>query len=228
MNRFVHARILRALFVCFQNAGRSQCGCDVMELPRETTLIKVRLHWGIFLPVIFAALAMVLYVLVQIVLVRHLVNIFGQLLGPINRSPEFQQVEFLWLIPLILGLVVVVAPLLMTWLSYKRSEISLTNWRLLFRTGFLWRRSGECPLENVESIYITESLLGRLCGYGTVTFTTVGGAGFPLSYIGSPQQFHSILQEAVLNAKNSFRGLTKPTTTSPPRQDDDSHYMPKG
>jgi bifunctional non-homologous end joining protein LigD len=46
-------------------------------------------------------------------------------------------------------------------------------------------------------------LVGRLCGFGTVTVTTVGGTRFPLSFIGSPQGFHSTLQKAVLNAKNS-------------------------
>ena len=107
-----------------------------MESPQETTLIKVRLHWGMFLPVIFAAFAMVLYVVAQMLIVRYLFNIFGQHVEPINRGPELQQVGLIWLFPLIISLAVVIAPLLITWLSYARSEISLTNRRLIFRTGF--------------------------------------------------------------------------------------------
>jgi hypothetical protein len=103
----------------------------------------------------------------------------------------------------------------------------LTDRRLVFRTGFLSRRSGELPLENIESIYISEPFLGRLCGYGTVTVTTVGGAHFRLWFIGSPQSFHARLQKAVLDAKNCSRGRPKPPDGRPPPPDDDSRYRPK-
>jgi uncharacterized membrane protein YdbT with pleckstrin-like domain len=198
------------------------------ELPQEKTLTRVRLHWGIFLPAICVALATSLYVGVQTLIVRQFIGMFRQLLGPIDQNPAFGQMEFMWSIPAILGVAVVVGLLVITWLSYTKSEISLTDRRMAFRTGFLWRHSGECPLENVESIYLTESLAGRLCGYGTVTFTTLGGSSFPLAYIGAPQQFHSILQAAVLKAKNTVRGLTKPAPGTPPQHEGDSRYMPKG
>jgi uncharacterized membrane protein YdbT with pleckstrin-like domain len=44
------------------------------------------------------------------------------------------------------------------------SEITLTNKRLIYRTGFLARAAGELPLENVDAIFIFEPLLGRLLG----------------------------------------------------------------
>jgi uncharacterized membrane protein YdbT with pleckstrin-like domain len=120
----------------------------------------------------------------------------------------------------------VVGIFLATWIAYTKSELVLTDRRLLFRTGFLSNRSGDVPLENVESIYLSEPFLGRLVGYGTVAVTTIGGATFLLAFIGEPQQFHSKLQEWVAKAKSSSRQTSKPSGDPPP--DSYSRYRPKG
>ncbi|HZM02008.1 MAG TPA: PH domain-containing protein [Candidatus Saccharimonadales bacterium] len=114
-----------------------------------------------------------------------------------------------------------------TWFTYLKSEVTLTDRRLVFRTGFLSRRSGELPLENVESIYISEPLLGRLCGYGSVLVTTIGGATHRLAFIASPKSFYSTLQSVVLNAKNSASDTSRPPRAPSPAQKDDSRFMPK-
>jgi hypothetical protein len=155
-------------------------------------------------------------------------NPLGRLTGQFNQPSAIPGLNVIWLLPIVLGCMVVAALLLVTWFAYLKSEVTLTDRRLMFRTGFLSRRSGELPLENVESIYIAESLLGRVCGYGTVTVTTVGGAGFPLAFIGSPQIFHSVLQKAVLDAKNCTRRFPKPPESGSPPQDDDWRYKPRG
>jgi len=80
--------------------------------------------------------------------------------------------------------------------------------------------TGELPLENVEAIYLSEPLFGRLLGYGTVLVTSLGG-----HYIASPQAFHAMLQKAVGGAKSSAKRISKAPTPPP---DDDSRYMPKG
>jgi len=198
----------------------------MMELQQETTLAKVRLHWGVFIPVLLFAFCPVLACLPFIFLVHGLVNVLGQTGMRLNQSPGMPSLNLIWLLPVVPYLVFVLGLLLATWFSYAKSEVTLTNRRLVFRTGFLSRRSGELPLENVESIYISEPLLGRMCGYGTVMVTTVGGASFPLWFIGSPQIFHSRLQKAVWDAKNSTRSIAKAPASSPP-QDDDSRYKPK-
>jgi len=170
-----------------------------MEL-QETTLAKVRLHWGIFIPVLLFALFPVLVSL-------PLIFLFHGLFGALSRMgmPANPSINLIWLSALVPYLVMVLALVLATWFSYLKSEVTLTNRRLVFRTGFLSRRSGELPLENVESIYISEPLLGRMCGYGSVTVTTVGGGAFPLWFIGCPQSFHSTLQKAVLEAKKRYQ-----------------------
>ncbi|MEI6193206.1 MAG: PH domain-containing protein, partial [Verrucomicrobiota bacterium] len=137
-----------------------------------------------------------------------------------------------------------------TLLDYLKSEVLLTNQRLFFRTGFIRRVSGELPLENIETIFLVEPILGRIFGFGTISLTSVGGARFSLRYMSAPQTFHASLQQAVAYAKTlSFR--TKPpaqvapspsstrTAGSTPKEvvkqhappaaspDDHSRFMPK-
>ena len=194
-----------------------------MELQQETTLAKVRLHWGSsFLCCSLHSCRF--WRSVPLIFVFHgLFAALGRMGMPANPS-----LNLVWLSALVPYFVVVLGLLLGTWFSYSKSEVTLTNRRLVFRTGFLSRRCGELPLENVESIYISEPLLGRMCGYGSVTVTTVGGAAFPLWFIGSPQIFHSTLQKAVLDAKNAIRSRPKPPESGSPPQDDDRRYRPKG
>ncbi len=199
----------------------------MMERQEETTLARVRLHWAIFVPLALIALLPILASLPVIFLVHRLLSTLEQSGMRFNQPPGNPSLGLIWLLPLVPYLVVVLGLLLGTWLSYSKSEVTLTNRRLLFRTGFLSRRSGELPLENVESIYIHEPLMGRVFGYGTVMVSTVGGANFPMWFIGSPQGFHATLQTAVLSAKNSIGRMPKPPRATLASQDDESRYMPK-
>jgi uncharacterized membrane protein YdbT with pleckstrin-like domain len=198
-----------------------------MESQQETTLAKVRLHWGIFVPALLLAFLPLLAYLPIILLAHGLLKSLGQLGMRSNQNPAMPSLNLVWLMAEVVGLVVVLSPLLGAWFAYAKSEVTLTNRRLVFRSGFLSRRSGELPLENVESIYISEPLIGRICGYGTVTVTSLGGASFRLSFIGSPQSLHSTVQEAVLNAKKTVRGISKPSDSIERANNDDSQYRPK-
>jgi uncharacterized membrane protein YdbT with pleckstrin-like domain len=107
--------------------------------------------------------------------------------------------------------------------AYLNCEITLTNKRLIYRTGFLVRAAGELPLENVEAMFILEPLLGRLLGYGTVAVSTLGGLQFPLRFIGKPHVFHAALQRAVADAKAPSR----PPAKAAPAPLDYARYMPR-
>ena len=209
--------MLRALFACFQNAGRQNYArhrdfgtgwhneSNMMQLAEETTLAKVRLHWGIFIPVVLVALFMVVATLPFIFIAQAADHAMSQMARQFNQPTAIPRLRLIWLLPLVPDFVIVPGLLLATWFAYSKSEVTLTNRRLVFRTGFFSRRSGEVPLENVEAIYISEPLFGRLFGYGTIMVTTVGGAHFSLSFIGSPETFHSTLQKAVLHVKSVKR-----------------------
>lgn len=188
----------------------------------EITLANVRLHWGIFIPAFFVLFVLALPVLPLMVFLKFTQSMAAQL-NP-QAAPSNAWIIWFALIPDAFFFSVV---LLVTWIAYLKSEIRLTNKRMIFRTGLLSRMSGDLPLENVESIFIIEPLIGRLCGYGTVTVTSVGGRTFPLRFIGSPQTFHATLQSAVAKAKTVQRTEIKPPVSPQPPQDD-SRFMPKG
>lgn len=185
----------------------------------ETTLATVRLHWGVFIPAFFILFALSL----PIFPVMFFVKMTADMMSQLNPQPTSSN-SWLLLIVLVPDLFISGTVLLVTWIAYLKSEIKLTDKRLIFRTGLLSRLSGELPLENVESIFIIEPFIGRLCGYGTVTVTSLGGRAFPLHCIGSPLTFHAALQNAVVYAKTPRSPNLKP---APPRQDDDSRFRPK-
>ena len=185
----------------------------------EATKARGRLHWGIFiLPLLTTA--MMLLVAVPLL---FLVHIFTKMMTQLNPQHVVPVHHLLYVIPFFPAIIVGLPLLLVTWATYLKSEVTLTNRRLIFRTGFVRKTAGEIPLENVEAITIVEPLLGRVLGYGTVIVTSVGGLQFPLRYIRSPRSFHAILQKAVNDAKRPVL-MNK---ASGPLPDDDSRYMPK-
>lgn len=109
-------------------------------------------------------------------------------------------------------------------IAYKSCIFTVTNKRILYRYGLFSRTEGELPLSAVESLAISEPLLGRLLGFGKVIVTTTGGAVMPFSNIREPRAFHAKLQRAIEESKRPARRIQKPV---PPSPQDDSRYMPK-
>ena len=184
--------------------------------PDEEILARERLHRGIFaIPVILFVLTLIPVALVSILLwLMH---------SAVNPNGSFAWI----LIPLLL---VPCLPALITfvtiWIAYANSEVTLTNRRLLFRAGLLIRTSGELSLEHVEGITVMQGLLGRLCGFGAIFVSTTGGVQYPLHYIGKPETFRTLLQQAVAASK---RAPVPSTSYEPPApSEDDSRYMPQG
>jgi hypothetical protein len=188
---------------------------------KEITLAQERLHWGIFIPAMLVVALLTLATLPVLFLVHLMSNMMSQL----NPQPARSIGGLFFLIVFLPEICVGLPLLLVTWAAYLKSEITLTNRRLIFRTGLVMRMAGELPLENVEAMIIVEPLLGRIFGYGTVIVTSVGGLRFPLRYICSPQSFHATLQRAVNDAKRPVQLVSKVSTPPP---DVDSRYMPPG
>lgn len=169
----------------------------------EEILREERIHPGVFIPPAMYLLTVLLFVVLPFL---AMMRMFNGLLGVSHGGG--MTVVLLWPF-LLISIGVFVFPLL----AFLKSTITLTNTRVRFHTGGLFRASGEVPLENIETISLVEPVLGRVFGYGTITFTTVGGATFPLAFIRDPESFRTALQAAVKGAKT---GLNKPP--SPPRQ----------
>lgn len=55
------------------------------------------------------------------------------------------------------------------------TRIIITHRRVIYRTGYIARRTIEMNKDKIESIDVSESLLGRLLDFGSVTVKGTGG-----------------------------------------------------
>jgi uncharacterized membrane protein YdbT with pleckstrin-like domain len=171
-----------------------------------------RLHWGIFVPVIFFAATTVM----PLVAVGVFLQLFQKALG--TTMPPLP--TFLYVLPVAFVALIDLALFVGVWVTYKKSEVRLDSEKLSFETGYVFRRTGEIPLRNIESIFHSEPLLGRLFGYGSIQVMGKGGTPFLLPFLAASKVLHSELQAAVLPRRSS--PPPPPAATA-----DDSRYMPR-
>lgn len=72
--------------------------------------------------------------------------------------------------------------------AVRTTEFALTDRRIIAKAGILNRRSLELQLAKVESIQVTQPLVGRLFDYGTVTVVGTGGTRQPFKFISHPHE----------------------------------------
>jgi uncharacterized membrane protein YdbT with pleckstrin-like domain len=89
---------------------------------------------------------------------------------------------------------------------YYTAEYSITNKRVLIKTGWIRRASLEIYLNRVESIKVNQSILGRFLNYGAIRVIGIGGSSDEFSYVPNPIQFRHNVQAAIserltINAK---------------------------
>jgi uncharacterized membrane protein YdbT with pleckstrin-like domain len=53
------------------------------------------------------------------------------------------------------------------WLQFT-TEIAVTNKRVIYKTGFIRRSTDEMFLPQIESVYVEQSILGRLLNFGSI------------------------------------------------------------
>ena len=76
--------------------------------------------------------------------------------------------------------------LLSAWVRRVTTEIVVTDRRILFKEGFLRRRTMEMNMSKVETVDVVQSIPGRLFNYGTILIRGTGSSYEPLSLIGDP------------------------------------------
>jgi uncharacterized membrane protein YdbT with pleckstrin-like domain len=145
---------------------------DEILQPGEKVLYSTNAHWIFYLPAIWAWLVVVLLLIVS----RLVTN------------------ENLVLICFASAAVVAVAALYLTakgWFHRLTTETDVTNLRVVHKTGFIWRRTFEMSLDKIESVDVTQSILGRILNYGNVRVNGVGEGTQPIDTIASPLEFRS-------------------------------------
>ena len=175
--------------------------------PQEETLRQERLHAGIFALPVFLAIAFLLPTIPLLFLLNGLRNTFAQL----NPQGPHSTLPMLWPFIILIDLLPALIFFLLVLAAYNSCHITLTNKRLVYRTGFLVRAAGELPLENVETIFILEPLLGRLLGYGTVAVSSLGGLRLPLGYEPRRKTYIYVNNRLEGNALESIGAMLEPS-----------------
>jgi uncharacterized membrane protein YdbT with pleckstrin-like domain len=79
------------------------------------------------------------------------------------------------------------------WFHRWTTETDVTNMRVVYKTGFIKRRTFEMSLDKVESVDVNQSILGRLMNYGDITIQGVGEGTQTISTIASPLAFRNAI-----------------------------------
>jgi uncharacterized membrane protein YdbT with pleckstrin-like domain len=79
-------------------------------------------------------------------------------------------------------------PALYITLKWLCIEQAVSDCRVIYKEGIISRRTNEIRLNAIESVYLHQSLLGRLFGYGTVTVTGRGHNEVRLIWLQNPVQ----------------------------------------
>ena len=71
--------------------------------------------------------------------------------------------------------VLFVATFLYAWFIRWITEFAVTNRRVISKRGFVWRETEEMNMDKVETVDVSQTILGRILGYGTMRITGTGG-----------------------------------------------------
>jgi uncharacterized membrane protein YdbT with pleckstrin-like domain len=140
-------------------------------LTGETVTFRTRLHWK-------------LYCLPGLVVVI--------LLAPLTVLALNSTTKLLALLPAVAALVILAVP----FLKRRSSEFAVTTKRVIIKLGVLNTRSVELLLPKIEGITVSQSLGGRLFGYGQIVVIGTGGTQEPFPGIQAPLDFRQAVQAA--------------------------------
>lgn len=149
-------------------------------LPGESVRYRTHLHWKVYL-------------------VPGLLTLL--VLTPLAVLAFVSELKILGALPIVAAVIL----LGIAWLQRHSSEFAVTDRRVIVKLGVLTTRSIELLIPKVEGIAVTQTLLGRMLGYGGIVVTGSGGTRETFLGIQSPLDFRQAVQAAA-DAGPALRG----------------------
>lgn len=150
--------------------------------PGERIVHRVDFNWTFsFFPVLwfaFGAAPIVMYAMLQ----------FGQQI-------PYADLQIGWWFVLgafVTGAIILLNHLVILWTT----EIAVTTYRFVFKTGFIARNTQEVSLNKIEEIILHQSVWGRIFGYGKLTLRGTGVGKIELPDIDNPLEVRRIIEKA--------------------------------
>jgi uncharacterized membrane protein YdbT with pleckstrin-like domain len=143
--------------------------------PGENVVFDGHLHWIIYRKTIF-------FLICTLIAVAAAVRF---------RDTNYRWTASLALI-LVFGLLTLIFAIHARWQSFT-TEIAVTTSRVIYKSGFIQRRTAEMNMDKVESVDVVQSLLGRILGYGTVNIRGTGASIEQLEHIAHPLELRNAI-----------------------------------
>jgi uncharacterized membrane protein YdbT with pleckstrin-like domain len=78
--------------------------------------------------------------------------------------------------------------------EYRTSEYTVTNLRVVMKTGVLDRVAVELMMNRLEAVTVQQNLFGQMFNYGVVILVGVGGSRDIFNYVPKPMYFRQQVQ----------------------------------
>jgi uncharacterized membrane protein YdbT with pleckstrin-like domain len=102
-----------------------------------------------------------------------------------------------WLALIFLGIFVVGIFIFFNMMIYMwTTEIAVTNTRFIVKTGFFSLKTNEITLPNIETVSVTQSVWGRIFGFGHLRVEGTGVGAVELPTIADPVGFRRAIETA--------------------------------
>ena len=134
--------------------------------PGETIKAIGKLHWIIFI----RAFVLLVAGIVLLIYASSLTTQLGFALRMVGWA--------------VLALALLAA--LQAWFMQAITELAITDRRVIYKRGFLSRRTIEMNMAKVETVDVQQSILGRLLGFGTIRVRGTGQGIENLTGVAAP------------------------------------------
>ncbi|HVY84482.1 MAG TPA: PH domain-containing protein [Caulobacterales bacterium] len=102
-----------------------------------------------------------------------------------------------WAALVLLGLVLVGIYIFLAMMIRKwTTEIAVTSHRFVMKTGFFTLRTSEISLQNIEGVQLTQTVWGRILGYGHLRIEGTGVDAVQIPDIADPITFRGAIETA--------------------------------
>jgi uncharacterized membrane protein YdbT with pleckstrin-like domain len=91
-------------------------------------------------------------------------------------------------------------------INLMTTEIVITNYRLVYKTGWIARNTQEVSLANIEEMTLTQSVWGRLLGYGKLVIRGTGVGVIELPNLDDPIVVRKKIEAARATLRGGGRG----------------------
>jgi len=169
---------------------------DSLLASGETIMRKDHQHWFVLAWNSRAGFLAIIAALVLVV-VRLVVS---------STNTVLDWVGYLSVVLLVVGLAIV----FWGWLRYRNEEYVLTNMRVIHAEGVINKKATDSSLEKINDAILTESVFGRIFGFGDLEILTASETGIDrLRMLKDAKAF----KIAMVDAKNNLeRDIARPTT----------------